>query len=644
MASAASQAMASLFAAVVLLPFAGFAFLVLFGGRIGRNAVRIAGAGSIGLSFAAALGASLLYAGDPGARVASLGAWIDTAGLRAGFDLRLDALSLVMILAVTFVGLLIHLYATRSMEREDGFSRFFAYMNLFVGSMLALVLADDLLLLFLGWEGVGLCSYLLIGFWYREPENGTAAQKAFLVTRIGDAAMAIGLFLLFADLGSLRIPEVLERAAAAWGPGDGRAALAAALLLGGALGKSGQIPLQVWLPDAMAGPTPVSALIHAATMVTAGVYLIARMHLLFALAPAVLFAVAVIGAATALYGSIAAFGQADIKRILAYSTISQIGYMFLALGVGAWTAAIFHLVTHAFFKALLFLAAGAVIDATGGEHDIFRMGGLRHRLPKVYALFLIGAASLAALPLVTAGFYSKDRILEAAWTSPAGGIGFYLVGLLTALLTAIYIFRAVFAVFHGEERAPVEHDPHHAPALPAPLMIGSMAVLAFFAIFSGFLGMPAPLGGFDPIGRLLAAVFPAAAHEEAGGAAVLGLLFSAVVALAGVAIAWRWQRERPGALASPAARGPLGRFLGGGLGFDAIYGALFVVPYRALAYAIRGDAIDAVFTGLARVAAGLNGFLSWTQNGRVRAYATGLLIGAIVCAAVLLLHAGGAAR
>ena len=292
-------------------------------------------------------------------------------------------------------------------------------MNLFVGSMLVLVLADNLLLLYLGWEGVGLCSYLLIGFWYKDASNGLAARKAFIVTRVGDTAMLIGLFILFHTLGTLQIQDLMHRASAHWAVGSPYAIAAAALLLGGAVGKSAQLPLQTWLPDAMAGPTPTSALIHAATMVTAGVYLIARTHVLYTLAPQVQFAVAVVGAATLLLAGFSALTQPDIKRVLAYSTISQIGYMFLALGVGAWAAALFHLMVHAFFKALLFLAAGIVIDALHHEHNIFRMGGLRKELPIAFWTFLIGGCSLAGLPLVTAGFVSKDLILWSAWTSPA---------------------------------------------------------------------------------------------------------------------------------------------------------------------------------------------------------------------------------
>src|SRR5690348_7380797 len=315
-----------------------------------------------------------------------------------------------MVLVITFVAFLIHLYSTEYMEGDVGYSRFFAYMNLFVASMVTLVLADNLLLLYLGWEGVGLCSYLLIGFWYTDPANGRAARKAFIVTRVGDTSMVIGLFLIFQRLGTLNIQDLMHRAAQQWPVGAAVAIATSALLLGGAVGKSAQLPLQTWLPDAMAGPTPTSALIHAATMVTAGVYLIARTNVLFALAPPVQLAVAVIGAATLLMAAFSALAQRDIKRVLAYSTISQIGYMLLALGLGAWSAAMFHFMTHAFFKALLFMAAGAVIQSLHHEQDMFRMGGLRRELPLTFWAFLIGGSALAGMPLVTAGFFSKDLI------------------------------------------------------------------------------------------------------------------------------------------------------------------------------------------------------------------------------------------
>src|SRR5690349_19977462 len=375
-----------------------------------RRAVSFIGVGSIAAStIISAIVTAAFISGPPSgwAYDQVIWRWMSVSSFQADIGFYLDALSVVMVLVITFVAFLIHLYSTEYMAGDEGYSRFFAYMNLFVASMVTLVLADNLLLLYLGWEGVGLCSYLLIDFWYTDPANGRAARKAFIVTRVGDTSMVIGLFLIFQRLGTLNIQELMHRASLQWPVGAAVAIAAAALLLGGAVGKSAQLPLQTWLPDAMAGPTPTSALIHAATMVTAGVYLIARTHVIFDLAPLAQTWVGVIGAATLLIAGFSALTQSDLKRILAYSTISQIGYMFLALGVGAWSAAIFHFMIHAFFKALLFLGAGAVIHFLHHEHDIFKMGGLRNKLPVIFWTFLIGAGSLAALPFITAGFYSK---------------------------------------------------------------------------------------------------------------------------------------------------------------------------------------------------------------------------------------------
>src|SRR5277367_1171500 len=389
---------------VVALPFASAAVLALFGSRLSHRVVAFLGAGSIGLAAVVSILISISFLSSPppaNAYTQHLWTWMSTGGFQPEIAFYLDPVSLLMLLVVTFVSFLIHLYSAEYMHDDEGYARFFAYMNLFVASMITLILANNLLLLYLGWEGVGLCSFLLIGFWYQEPANVRAAGKAFIVTRFGDTAFAVGLFLLFTRLGTLDIQELMHRASEHWAIGSGAAIAAAALLLGGAVGKSAQLPLQTWLPDAMAGPTPTSALIHAATMVTAGVYLIARTHVLFTLAPVVQFAVAIIGAATMLLSAFSALAQRDMKRVLAYSTISQIGYMFLALGLGAWSAAMFHFMTHAFFKALLFLAAGVVIHAVHHEQDMFKMGGLRAELPVVFWSFLIGGSALAGLPLLT---------------------------------------------------------------------------------------------------------------------------------------------------------------------------------------------------------------------------------------------------
>src|SRR5574340_663825 len=489
---------------VVAVPLSSALVLAVLGSRCSHRVVAALGVGSIGLSAVITMLVATDFViaspvGQPYSEV--LWTWINVAGFQPNIGFCLDALSLVMILVVTFVGFWIHLYSAEFMMHDEGYGRFFAYMNLFVGSMLTLLLADNLLLLYLGWEGVGLCSYLLIGFWYRDPVNGSAARKAFIVTRVGDTAMLLGLFLLFTSLGTLQIQDLMHRASEQWAVGSPLAVAAALLLLGGAVGKSAQLPLQVWLPDAMAGPTPTSALIHAATMVTAGVYLIARTHTLFTLAPQAQLVVAIIGAATLLMAGFSALAQHDMKRILAYSTVSQIGYMFLALGVGAWPAAIFHFMTHAFFKALLFLAAGVVIEALHHEHDIFRMGGLRRELPVTFWTFLIGGCALAGLPLMTAGYYSKDLIIWGAANAPQGGAVLWVAAIAGVFMTALYTFRQIFVVFFGPLRTPVTRRPGPAETIP-------LVILAALALGGGALG--------PPLIGMLAQALPRMAEEHAG--------------------------------------------------------------------------------------------------------------------------------
>jgi NADH-quinone oxidoreductase subunit L len=538
-----------------------------------------------------------------------------------------------MILVVTVVGFFIHLYSSEFMLDEEGYSRFFAYMNLFVGSMLILVLADNLLLLYLGWEGVGLCSYLLIGFWYKDPANGHAARKAFIVTRIGDTAMALGLFLLFTNLGTFDIQDLMLNASQQWAVGSGTATLAAALLLGGALGKSAQLPLQVWLPDAMAGPTPVSALIHAATMVTAGVYLIARTHVLFELAPVVQTAVAVIGAATLLLAGCSALVQRDIKRVLAYSTISQIGYMFLALGVGAWSAAIFHLMTHAFFKALLFLGAGVVILAQHHEHDMFKMGGLRKELPVTFLTFLIGSASLSALPLITAGFYSKDLILWQTWSSPSGGTSLWMAGLFGAFITSIYTFRMVFVTFFGISKTDASYRPGLRITLP-------LIILAFLSLAGGFVELPDTLGSLHLFSDHLKTVFSDKGVEQINpGKEGLFQIVASIVSLAGIFVAVFFYLLHPGYLqkiSETAIVGSVKRFWIAGWDFDALYEHLFIRPFLRLAGVLKNDFIDSMYNGIGSLTRSLNEILSKTQNGNIRWYAMGMAIGAVVFLGIVI--------
>jgi NADH-quinone oxidoreductase subunit L len=559
---------------------------------------------------------------------------MQVGGFRPGIAFYLDALTLVFVFVITFVGFLIHLYSAEFMEDDTGFSRFFAYMNLFVGSMLVLVMADNLLLMYLGWEGVGLCSYLLIGFWYSDPANGYAARKAFVMTRVGDTALAVGLFLLFSTFGTLNIQSVLAGATEQWAVGSNLAVITAALLLGGAVGKSAQLPLQTWLPDAMAGPTPVSALIHAATMVTAGVYLIARTHVLFSLAPVVQTAVAVIGAATLLMAGFAALTQVDIKRVLAYSTISQIGYMFLALGVGAWSAAVFHFMIHAFFKALLFLGAGAIIITLHHEHNMFKMGGLRRSLPGVFRTFVIGSASLAAVPLITAGFYSKDDILWYAWSSAQGSIWLWLAGLTGAFITGLYTFRMVFITFYGEAKAEPSHHPGWRLLIP-------LTVLAVLSLIGGFVEVPKTLGNITLFSDFMESALPPvrSLHESAGGEIIIQLM-SAAAALAGIYIAYLQFIKNSGLkkfIDRSHAVNTLKNFWFSGWGFDQLYDRVFVDPLVRAAQINKNDFIDRIYTGIAAVTVLLNRVVGRTQSGRLRWYAVGFALGAVITLTIVVL-------
>ena len=618
------------------IPLAGFFVLALIGRRLSNESIALVGVGSVGMC--ALLSASMaieFITKPPAGRVftQTLWTWMEVGSFAPTISFSLDALSLVMILVVTIVGFFILLYSSEFMQDEDGYSRFFAFMNLFVGSMLTLVLADNLLLLYVGWEGVGLCSYLLIGFWYRDAANGQAARKAFIVTRIGDTSMALGLLLLFTHLGTLNIHDLMQSAQNQWASGSPTAVLAAALLLGGALGKSAQLPLQVWLPDAMAGPTPVSALIHAATMVTAGVYLIARTHVIFTLAPAVQSAVAVIGAATLVIAGFSALAQKDIKRVLAYSTISQIGYMFLALGVGAWSAAIFHLMTHAFFKALLFLGAGVVILAQSHEHDMFKMGGLWKRLPITFWTFLVGAASLSALPLVTAGFYSKDLILWHAWSSPAGSKSLWAAGLLGAFITSIYAFRMVFITFLGEGKREVSHKPGLRMAVP-------LLILGLLSIIGGFVELPGPPGTLPQFSTFLRNVLPEASVEHAGAGTELILqAVASLASIAGIFIAYLLFVRRPlyaEFLSKIPGGSTLWSFWFSGWGFDQLYDMLFVRPFVWLTQINRDDFIDAGYAAIARLNRAAYSLLSKTQTGNIRWYAMGIAVGAVVLLAIVV--------
>lgn len=603
---------------IPLSPLLGFLILFTTLGNLPRGWVAFVGVGSVGVSALLVLLTALDYFAPATAEPISVHmyTWMNVGGFSPAVSFYIDGLTLTMLSVITGVGLLIHIYSSLFMREDADYSRFFSYMNLFVAAMLVLVLADNLLLLFVGWEGVGLCSYLLVGFWHADAANGAAARKAFVVTRVGDTAMALGMFLLFLHLGTLDMQAVVANAANTWEAGNAVATIACLLLVGGAVGKSAQLPLQTWLPDAMAGPTPVSALIHAATMVTAGVYLIARLHELFLLSPIAINTVAVIGAVTLLMAAFTAMTQRDIKRILAYSTISQIGYMFLALGVGAWASAIFHLMTHAFFKALLFLGAGAVIYSLHHEHDIFKMGGLRRHLPVAFWSFLIGAAALAALPF-TSGFYSKDAILLAAYDSAWNGPLLWGAGLLGALLTSLYSFRLVFTVFFGAVKTP--------PSEPAGwLMAAPLAVLMALSVLGGLI--PAPL----------ADVFPRAPGADHSG--VIAVITPAIP-IAGVVLAYliflsrrldvsRWTDSRLGKR--------LERFWFSHWAMDWLYERVWVSPYRLVADWNRKDLVDRFYNATAEAIGFLHDRAARSQTGQMRTYAAVMVLGLVLMAAVAL--------
>lgn len=625
---------------VPTLPLLSFVLLLFFGERLPRALLALIGAGSVGVS--AALTGLVAYSfltqpPEGHAFTQVLWTWVSVGGFHPNVAFHLDSLSLVMTCVVTGVGFLIHVYSIEYMGSDKDFARFFACMNLFVFAMLVLVLADNLLLVYIGWEGVGLCSYLLIGFWYKEPANCAAAQKAFIVTRIGDTAMTIGFSILVIQLGTLNVQDLMDRAHTQWGAGAGIATVTALLLLGGAVGKSGQLPLQTWLPDAMAGPTPVSALIHAATMVTAGVYLIARTHVLFQLSSTAMAAVAIVGCLTLLLAGFSALVQTDIKRVLAYSTISQIGYMFLALGVGAWSAAMFHFMTHAFFKALLFLAAGGVIHALHDEQNIFKMGGLRKELPLVFWTFLVGAACLAGIPLITSGFYSKDAILWAAYSSEQGSFLLWLGAWFGALMTSVYTFRMVFIAFFGKANNHVHHK-------PGALILIPLVILAILSFGAGFIELPHNMGHIQFFSHFMNTAFPSvtehgAAHVDASKEG-LSQALAGVGSLVGVFIAWWFFLKNPQAAESLAAS-PAGRklvpFWQAGWNFDALYDRVFVRPFHWLSEINKNDIVDGVYSFIAGATQVSHSILSLTQTGRVRWYAAWVTLGSILIIGVLII-------
>ena len=665
-------------ALIPALPFVGFLVNATLGKRLPKTVSGgLASLAMIGAFVVSALSVWQLAGLAPEARAIeqTLYTWIASGDFVLGLTLRVDPLSAVMILVITGIGSLIHIYSTAYMHDEaDGeFARYFSYLNLFAAFMLVLVLGASFVVMFVGWEGVGLCSYLLIGFWFRKRSASDAGKKAFIVNRIGDYAFILGMLLLFTRFGTLDFQALASAVAAT--PAEttfGALSLATLLLFVGATGKSAQIPLYTWLPDAMEGPTPVSALIHAATMVTAGVYMIGRNAVIFSHAPETLTIVAVVGAATALLAGTIGLVQNDIKRVLAYSTVSQLGYMFLAMGVGAFGAGIFHLYTHAFFKALLFLGSGAVIHALHGEQDIRNMGGLKAGLPVTYWTFLVGSLAIAGVPGL-AGFFSKDEILFETFAH--GHQLLWIVGVLTSLLTATYMFRLVFLTFHGERRheAPAAasysaadathashspglahppqatHAPHSAHLHDAPpAMALALVVLAIGSVAAGYVGIPHALGGHNSLGAWLELAFRAGAHgaveageaggvAEAGGALELALMgVSSAVAFVGIGLAaFIWLKRRELADRMALAFPGLHRLLLNKYYVDEVYDAALVQPIRIISeeglwrgFDVR--VIDGAVNGTASVVEGWARLLRRLQTGSVRTYAGSLFLGVVM--------------
>jgi len=620
-------------ALILLFPALGVLFNLFLGPRYGRGAVNVVGPGVMFVAFGVATWAFLtLLAMPPGGALAvHLWGWIEAGRFHTEFGLRLDALSGVMVMIVTGVGALIHLYSVGYMAHDEDFARFFTYMNLFAFSMLILILADNLLMMFVGWEGVGLCSYLLIAFWYTNPQYAYNGRKAFIVNRIGDAGFLLGIFTIVATLGAhgvwtLDFVELRQHADLL----GGAAAIAAGFLLFiGATGKSAQIPLYVWLPDAMVGPTPVSALIHAATMVTAGVYMIARLGFIYTMAPAALNLVATIGGLTALFAATIALVQPDIKKVLAYSTISQLGYMFLGVGSGAYASGIFHLMTHAFFKGLLFLCAGSVIHALGGEQDMNKMGGLRRKLPITFWTMFIATLAIAAVPPFS-GYFSKDLILEAAYDS--GHSWLWFLGVITAGLTSFYMFRLIFMTFFGESRVDSERE-HHLHESPAVMTI-PLIVLAILATVGGWVNLPGGLLWGNAFVRFLTPAVGAFQPVVEANPTSLSLVASVASAL-GIVLAYLFYLRLPGIpmLLAWRLKDPYNLLLNKYY-VDQLYNffvtrPLFWVSNNVLNRAIDSFAIDGAADGAGLAVQTSGQIARRAETGNVQHYAFVYLLGAL---------------
>ena len=637
-----------------LLPLLGAAANGIFGGRWKKSIVTTVALSSTTLAFVAAVELVREFVALPTDQIPwtkSYFPWISAGGFRADFSLQVDQLTVTMLLVVTGVGWLIHIYSTAYMRDDPGYRRFFSYLNLFMFFMLLLVLAANYLLMFVGWEGVGLCSYLLIGFFFLKHSATNAGNKAFWVNRIGDFGFILGVLLILRTFGTLDFATVLPRAAAMpvepagqWGV----LTTIALLLFVGAAGKSAQLPLYVWLPDAMEGPTPVSALIHAATMVTAGVYMVARSHVIFLNAPVAMQVVAVIGCLTALFAATIGLVQTDIKKVLAYSTVSQLGYMFLACGVGAFSAGVFHLVTHAFFKGLLFLAAGSVIHAMGGEQDMRKMGGLREKIPWTFWTMLMATLAIAGTPGFS-GFFSKDEILLA---TQRASTPLWALGVLTAGLTSFYMFRLLFLTFCGAPRFDQRHV--HVHESPRSMLV-PLVVLAVLAVGGGWVAAPHLWGGVNYFEQYLAPVFstaaeaPTAAAEPSGGATELlqALLGAPVIAgLVGFFFAWWFYVRSPQTPKKLAASfAPLYKLLSGKYFVDELYAAVIVRPLvwisdKVLWHVVDEGAIDGTVNGVARVSRESGDRLRQASTGNIRTYAAWVLVGVVVFTSLLLWMVG----
>jgi len=661
---------------IIALPLLGAAINGLLGKNFSKPIVNSVGIGSIALAFLSFAELIREFAQLPAEQipwVKTYFTWITAGQFRVDFSLQVDQLTIIMLGVVTFVSLLVHIYSTGYMAHEEGYYRFFSYLNLFVFFMLTLVLAANVVLMFVGWEGVGLCSYLLVGFWFLKQSAISAGKKAFITTRIGDFGFTIGILLLFWTFKSVDFGVIFKQLVS--GPPDAVVSTSVLtticlLLFVGAVGKSAQLPLYVWLPDAMEGPTPVSALIHAATMVTAGVYMVARMNPLFSRAPIAMFVVALIGALTAFYAATIGLVQTDIKKVLAYSTVSQLGYMFLGLGVGAYASGVFHLMTHAFFKGLLFLSAGSVIHAMGGDQEMPHMGGLRSKIPITFWCMFIATFAITGIPGF-AGFFSKDEILEAARSGPNANVWLWLLGLIGAGFTSFYMFRLIFLTFFGEPR----YDEHKVHVHESPYnMTVPLICLAILSTVGGWVAAPHLVGGTDYFEKFLHPVFatyapassldglkqsleaagiagsqvsvvaPPAEAAEAPGMMLLHALtgWPVLIALAGLVLAWWFyikSPQTPKKLAE-SLRGPytlvLHKYYVDELYNAAIIRPLLWISTNVLWHGLDETVIDGTVNGVARVARESGSELREIQSGNARSYATWVVIGAVGVTVLML--------